>query len=51
MCPDFCLSKTEDESSDDSSESDEEVEKAIPSLLKDEETEFDAFLLDAVQWL
>ena len=26
-------------------------EPVIPFLLKDEETEFDAFLLDAVQWL
>eukprot|EP00545_Synedropsis_sp_CCMP1620_P001008 CAMPEP_0119030786 /NCGR_PEP_ID=MMETSP1176-20130426/41207_1 /TAXON_ID=265551 /ORGANISM="Synedropsis recta cf, Strain CCMP1620" /LENGTH=313 /DNA_ID=CAMNT_0006987163 /DNA_START=105 /DNA_END=1046 /DNA_ORIENTATION=- len=28
-----------------------EKEPVLPSLLKDEETEFDAFLLDAVQWL
>jgi hypothetical protein len=26
-------------------------EPVIPFLLKDEETDFDAFLLDAVQWL
>lgn len=63
LCPDPCLSRQEsssgdDESGADSSDSDTTVEEeeekkevAIPSLLKDEETEFDAFLLDAVQWL
>lgn len=46
MCPDPCLS--EDEKTDETVLDKEEV---IPSLLKDEETEFDTFLLDAVQWL
>lgn len=61
LCPDPCLSKNNNESessesgdessSDSSSSSGSDEEVAIPSLLKDEETEFDAFLLDAVQWL
>jgi hypothetical protein len=57
MCPDLCLSfkKTKkvinnvvvvEEESDKL-----DKEPVVPFLLKDEETEFDAFLLDAVQWL
>jgi hypothetical protein len=64
MCPDPCLSiSTKKEKKDEivGDEGDDDVvtltkqqldkEPVVPFLLKDEETEFDAFLLDAVQWL
>ena len=64
MCPDPCLSNsTKKVKKDDVAvvgDDDEVVtltkqqldkEPVVPFLLKDEETEFDAFLLDAVQWL
>ena len=57
MCPDPCLSTKKDEvvvemmSDDDVVSKQLDKEPVVPFLLKDEETEFDAFLLDAVQWL
>jgi hypothetical protein len=46
LCPDPCLSVLKEEEKKIENEKEE-----LPCLLKDEETEFDAFLLDAVQWL
>jgi hypothetical protein len=54
MCPDPCLSTKKDEvveMSEDVVSKQLDKEPVVPFLLKDEETEFDAFLLDAVQWL
>lgn len=55
MCPDPCLSTKKDdvvEMSDDAVSCKQlDKEPVVPFLLKDEETEFDAFLLDAVEWL
>ena len=64
MCPDPCLSTSTKKVKKDEVVvvGDDDVvvtmtkqqldkEAVVPFLLKDEETEFDAFLLDAVQWL
>jgi len=64
MCPDPCLSLEPSNNTVSDEKTDEEEKTAspttiasdkeqevIPSLLKDEVTEFDNFLLDAVQWL
>mmetsp|Transcript_43109 Transcript_43109/g.48932 ORF Transcript_43109/g.48932 Transcript_43109/m.48932 type:complete len:104 (+) Transcript_43109:995-1306(+) len=64
MCPDPCLSLNINSNSTESDKSEGgkeqmagdctkmfDKEQVIPSLLKDEVTEFDSFLLDAVQWL
>mmetsp|Transcript_23614 Transcript_23614/g.40068 ORF Transcript_23614/g.40068 Transcript_23614/m.40068 type:complete len:100 (-) Transcript_23614:56-355(-) len=50
LCPDPCLSSNAEE---DGTPSVELKQETIPSLLRDteDETEFGAFLLDAVQWL
>lgn len=64
MCPDPCLSlePSNNTSGDEKTVQGEQLtspttitlgkeQEVIPSLLKDEVTEFDNFLLDAVQWL
>jgi hypothetical protein len=53
QCPDPCLSVPVEEENNTKEGGHESIEMdtSIPFFLKEDETEFDSFLLDAVDWL